>query len=137
LKPQKFDRHETDDLFAWSKLRSQYLAEANASSAQTVLVSNPGWWAGTGWYWNPWYSTWSFMPGTGYLYNPWGFGFYSPSYWRYYNPPIYYSRPSRVWTGGNSVRGTMPGRGMASRPAPARPAPAPVGGSGVHFGRRR
>jgi len=83
LKPQKFDRNQTDDLYAWSKLRSQYLAEANASSVQTVIVNNPGWWGGTGWYWNPWYSTWSFVPGTGYLYNPWGFGFYSPSYWRY------------------------------------------------------
>jgi len=131
LKPQKFDRNETDDLYAWSKLRSQYVAEANASSAQTVIVSNPSWWAGTGWYWNPWFNTWAFVPATGYFYNPWGFGFYSPSYWRYYNPPIYYGRPSRVFAGGG-VRAIPSGRGMVSRPA-ARP--APVGGSGVRFGR--
>jgi len=133
LKPQKFDRKETDDLYAWSKLRSQYLAEANASSAQTVIVNNPGWWAGTGWYWNPWYNTWSFMPGSGYLYNPWGFGFYSPSYWAY-NPPIYYARPSRVWTGGGMVTRPLPSRRTIARPAaPA----APVGGSGIRFGGRR
>ena len=42
LKPQKFDRNQTDDLYAWSKLRSQYLAEANASSAQTVIVEQSG-----------------------------------------------------------------------------------------------
>jgi len=134
LKPQKFDRNQTDDLYAWSKLRSQYLAEANASSAQTVIAGNPGWWAGTGWYWNPWYSTWSFMPGSGYLYNPWGFGFYSPSYWGSYGPQVYYSRPSRVWVGGGGVRRSFPSRGMVTRPAPA---PAPAGGSGIRFGSRR
>jgi hypothetical protein len=141
LKPQKFDRHETDDLYAWSKLRSQYLADANASSAQTIVGNNPGWWAGTGWYWNPWYSTWSFIPGSGYLYNPWGFGFYSPSYWGYYGPTIYYSRPSRVWVGrGGGVPRSFPSRGMVTRPSgsiAARPAPAPVGGSGIRFGSGR
>jgi hypothetical protein len=137
LKPQKFDRNQTDDLYAWSKLRSQYLADANASSAQTVIVSNPSWWGGTGWYWNPWYNTWAFVPATGYLYNPWGFGFFSPAYLGYYNPPIYYARPSRVWAGrgvrAGSVRGSLPSRGTMARPM-ARPA-APVGGSGVRFGR--
>jgi hypothetical protein len=119
LKAQKFDRKQTDDLYAWSKLRSQYLAEANASSAQTVIVNNPGWWAGTGWYWNPWYSTWSFLPGTGYLYNPWGFGFYSPSYWQY-NPPVYITRPSGVWRGGSVGRAAPVWRGgSVGRSAPA------------------
>ena len=129
LKPQKFDRNESDDLMAWSKLRSQYLADANAASAQTVVVNNPGWWAGTGWYWNPWYSTWAFLPGSGFLYNPWGFGFYSPSYF-YYNPPLYYGGVGRVWTGG--VRGPRGGGAVG-----ARPNPAPVGGSGVGFGAAR
>jgi hypothetical protein len=129
LKPQKFNRNESDDLMAWSKLRSQYLADANAASAQTVVVDNPGWWAGTGWYWNPWYSTWAFLPGSGFLYNPWGFGFYSPSYF-YYNPPLYYGGVGRVWTGG--VRGPRGGGAVG-----ARPAPAPVGGSGVGFGAAR
>jgi hypothetical protein len=144
LKPQKFDRKETDELYAWSKLRSEYLAEANASSAQTVVVNNPGWWAGTGWYWNPWYSTWAFLPGSGFLYNPWGFGFYSPAYF-YYNPPIYYyPRPGVAWrTGGRPVAGGRVGRpsaiprsaAPAARPAPAmRPAPA---GGGVRFGAGR
>jgi hypothetical protein len=126
LKPQKFDRNQTDDLMSWSKLRSQYMAEANAASAQTVVVDNPGWWAGTGWYWNPWYSTWAFVPGNGFLYNPWGYGFYSPTYF-YYNPPLYYY-PNRIWTGG----GVRTGRGAGA--VGVRPAPAPVGGSGVGFG---
>ncbi len=130
LKPQKFDRDETDDLMAWSKLRSEYLAEANASSVRTVVTSSPSWFAGTGWYWNPWYGTWSFIPGAGFYDNPWGFGFYSPRYW-VYNPPVYYY-----------PRWRAPGRviGPVVRP-PSRPvgriAPAPVGGNSVRFGRGR
>ncbi len=87
LESQKFDRNQTDALYSWSKLRSQYEAQANASAARMVVVNGyPGWWAGTGWYWNPYYSSWAFIPGTGYLYNPWGFGFYSPAFW-YYGAP--------------------------------------------------
>lgn len=126
VKPEKFDRKENDSLMAWSKLRSQYVAEANAASVQTIVVDNPGWWGGTGWYWNPWYSTWAFVPGSGYLYNPWGFGFYSPSYY-YMNPPLYYySRPVPVFGGARPIHGVGTGR-----PVPA----APVGGSSVGFGR--
>jgi hypothetical protein len=158
LKPQKFDRHENDSLMQWSKLRSEYVAEANAASAQTIVVDNPGWFAGTGWYWNPWYSTWAFVPGSGYFGNPWGVGFYSPAYF-YANPPLYYyQRPVRVFGGARPVRGAMPGRvGVApvggsgvgfpaARPAapmaaPAAPRPAPMGGGAgaIHFGggRRR
>jgi hypothetical protein len=136
LKPVKFDRKETDELMDWSKLRSQYLAEANASSVQTVVVNNPSWWTGTGWYWNPWYGTWSFVPATGFYSNPWGFGFYSPRYY-IYNPPVYhYPRPT--WRG-PAIRGPVVGPRV--RP-PARPGgrvapgrPAPVGGNSVHFGR--
>jgi hypothetical protein len=156
LKPQKFDKNETDDLMAWSKLRSEYLAQANASSVQTVVVNNPSWWAGTGWYWNPWYSTWAFIPGTGFYDNPWGFGFYSPGYWAWNPPMYYYSRPVVVGRPGGVVsRPSVPaqrsggrtwapvGRGAAppvarpSAPPPAAPAarPAPMGGGRVTFGR--
>jgi hypothetical protein len=122
LKPQKFDRKQTDSLYEWSKLRSGYLAEANMASAQMVVVNNyPGWWGGTGWYWNPWYSTWAFVPGGGFLTSPFGFGFYSPAYW-YYNAPAFYA-PGRVWV--RRPVGTGFHRGVAARPA------APVGGSGV------
>jgi hypothetical protein len=80
LKSQKFDRKDTGELYAWSRLRSQYMAEANASSAQMIYVDNPWWWYGTGWYWNPWYASWAFVPGAGFLYSPFGFGFYAPVY---------------------------------------------------------
>jgi hypothetical protein len=155
VKPQKFDRNESDDLMAWSKLRSQYIAEANEASVRSIVVDNPSWYGGTGWYWNPWYSTWAFVPGSGYLYNPWGFGFYSPAYY-YANPPLYYYNPVPVFRGGAHPihgRGVVPGRpaGFGARPAApsapiARPAapvvrPAPMGGGAgaITFGggRRR
>jgi len=130
LKPQKFDRRQSDPLMAWSKVRSEYLADANAATARTVVVSNPGWWGGTGWYWNPYFDTWAFVPGSGYLYNPWGVGFYSPTYW-YYNPPLYYyPRVGRVWTGGSGA-GRIPRGPLGNGPTVA---PAPAGGSGLRFG---
>ena len=146
LKPRKFDRERTDQLYAWSKVRSGYLAEANLSSAQVVVADNPAWWAGTGWYWNPWYDTWAFVPGAGYLYSPFGYGFYSPAYW-YYNPPLYYYG-GRPWRGGGFRRGVIAGRAAPaggsglrfSAPAGrgiAAPAPsmhAPAMGGGMHFG---
>ena len=107
VKPRKFDRDQTDDLYAWSKLRSSYVAEANASSAQTIVVNSPGWFAGTGWYWNPWFDSWAFVPGAGYIYSPFGFGFYSPSY-LYAYAPLY---PDYGYYGGfghHVYRGRLP-----------------------------
>ena len=152
-KAQKFDRDQTDDLYAWSKLRSSYVAEANASSAQTIVVNSPGWYAGTGWYWNPWYESWAFVPGAGFIDGPFGFGFYSPAYWYAY-APIYsgITAASAVFTADGSpytgaadfvawllqaggrarIGGTMPHFGGASRMAAPR-----MGGGGMRGGGRR
>jgi hypothetical protein len=83
LKSKGFDKKqyaESDDLYRWSSLRSDYLSEANVNTAQTYNVD--GWygggWFGSGWYWSPWFSTYTFVPAAGYFYNPFGWGFYSP-----------------------------------------------------------
>ncbi len=99
LKARNFNRKAPDELYAWSKLRSEYMAEANASSAQMIYVDNPWWWYGTGWYWNPWFDSWAFVPGGGFFYSPFGFGFYSPVYLGAYG-----------FRGGYGYRG-LPGRG--------------------------
>lgn len=83
-KPHDFDIRQEGDLYAWSRLRSQYMAEANGYSAQTIMAYAPGWWYGTGWYWNPYFDTWAFVPGAGFLYSPFGWGFYSPAYIGFY-----------------------------------------------------
>jgi hypothetical protein len=82
LKATHFDTkvaESQDQLYAWSRLRSEYDAEAAMQSARTVVVDGPGWW-GPGWYWNPWWGMYSFLPGSGILYSPFGWPYYSPGF---------------------------------------------------------
>jgi hypothetical protein len=87
LKANKFDRKVTDDLYAWSNLRSEYAAEASYASAKDIYANSYNGWT-NGWMWNPYYSSWAFIPGNSFLYDPFGWGFYSPRYIGY--APIYY-----------------------------------------------
>jgi hypothetical protein len=124
LKSKKFDMNGSeDDLYAWSKLRSGYLAEANASSARTIVVNNG--WYGPGWYWNPWFSAYTFMPGYGFAYSPFGWGFGYP--WAYggFYRPVYLRAP--VVVGQRSV-GAIHGFSRAPSVGPS------TGISGFHGG---
>jgi hypothetical protein len=77
FKTHGFDKKAFEgDLYNWSSLRSSYLAEANIGQAR-AYVNGPGFW-GAGWYWNPWYSAYTFIPADGFFYDPFGWGFYSP-----------------------------------------------------------
>jgi hypothetical protein len=89
LKTQKFDKKsfETTDLYRWTSLRSSYLAEANADAARTYIVGGAGWF-GNGWYWDPWFSAYTFIPGDGIFYSPFGWGFYSPGF--VYGAPYFF-----------------------------------------------
>ncbi|HEY7386878.1 MAG TPA: hypothetical protein VH640_00075 [Bryobacteraceae bacterium] len=131
LKPQKFDTKQTGELYAWSKLRSEYMAQASVASAQTIYVNNPSWWYGTGWYWNPWFGSWAFVPGAGYFYGPFGFGFFAPPVVFAYSPVIHYG-PYRGFAPPH--RGFGYHGGFRVAPGPSFHAAAPMGG-GVHFGR--
>jgi hypothetical protein len=94
LASRKFDKDATerqDTLYAWSKLRSEYLSEASASSAHTYIVD--GGWYGSGWYWNPWYRTYAWLPGSPYFYSPFGLPYYSPWAFGFYGPGYYGVRP--------------------------------------------
>lgn len=81
LKTQKFDAmaYENGDLFRWSSLRSAYLAEANVNLGQLYAANEWGGWAGTDWYWDPYFDAYTFLPGDGIFYSPFGWGFYSPA----------------------------------------------------------
>jgi hypothetical protein len=78
VKPADFvARGIGDDLYNWSSLRSEYLAEGNNQIAgQYAGVSgfNPGW------YWNPYMLDYTFI-GMGPYWSPFGFGFYPPWGW--------------------------------------------------------
>ncbi len=70
-----------DPLYAWSNLRSEYAAEASMQSARSVFVGGGSYWDGPGWYWNPYWDMYGFLPGDGIWYSPFGWPFYSP--WAY------------------------------------------------------
>jgi hypothetical protein len=91
LKAEKFDKNDyADDFYRWGSLRASYLAEANVDAARTYAGGN-GWsptlWGGAGWYWNPWYASYTFIPGDGIFYDPFGWGFYSP--WLAFGAPYF------------------------------------------------
>lgn len=65
-----------DDFYRWSSLRSSYLAEANVDAAR-MYVNGSGWY-GQGWYWDPYFSAYTWIPGDGMFWSPFGWGFYSP-----------------------------------------------------------
>ncbi len=98
LQTASFDRKAEDELYRWSDVRASYEAEANAASAQTVYV-NGGWGMGygPGWFWNPYFSTYAWLPGDGYFMSPFGYPFFSPSY-------VIYA--PRFYGGGHFVPGT-------------------------------
>src|SRR5579883_1028190 len=55
LKTGDFNLKQTassDNLYAWSKLRADYMAQANMSAAEQYYAGGPGWY-GAGWYWDP------------------------------------------------------------------------------------
>ncbi len=67
-----------DPLYAWSNLRSEYEAEASMQSARNIFVAGGPNWYGPGWYWNPYWDMYGFIPGDGIWYSPFGWPFYSP-----------------------------------------------------------
>jgi hypothetical protein len=87
LKSHGFEKHlaEADPLYVWSSARSEQEAEANAAVARNVEVY--GGWYGPGWYWDPYWAGYAFLPGSGFLYSPFGWGFYSPGF--VYAAPYY------------------------------------------------
>ncbi len=78
-KSRDFDKKaaESDDLYAWSSLRADYLGQANASLLQAGYYGADYY---PGWGWDPYLTAYTWFPADGYLYSPFGFGFYSPAF---------------------------------------------------------
>ncbi len=81
---------QAQPLYVWSEARSRSESQANVAIAQNVAAY--GGWYGAGWYWDPYWSTYAFLPGAGFLYSPFGWGFYSPAFIGYYGAPFGYGR---------------------------------------------
>lgn len=104
----KFDTDDTDYLHRWSRRRSEYVAMANRSSAREAS-SFMGAWGGrtSGWYFNPYFGTYTFMPMFATVGSPFGFMYYTPfTIYRAYERPVYGG-------GGGGIGG---GRGGSSGP---------------------
>lgn len=113
----KFDRKtQQDQLYAWSNLRSEYEAQASAQSAQNIFVGGGPAWYGAGWYWNPYFDMYGFLPGDGMLYSPFGWPFYSPAFAYYYAPGYFggsFARGGFVGHRGFAGAGRVPSSGFA------------------------
>lgn len=87
LKARGFDKKKDEDAFyRWSSLRSSYLAEANADAARGFANGSYGaaFYGGypynPGWFWDPYFDAYTWLPWDGYFFSPFGFGFYSPGF---------------------------------------------------------
>jgi hypothetical protein len=109
LKKQNFETKvaEHEPLYVWSRVRSEQQAQANFNAANSLAASA---WSGPGWYWDPYWSSYAFLPYSGF-YSPFGFGFYGyPGIWRGgygygYRGGRYYGHVSGNFRGGGGFHG--------------------------------
>jgi FecR protein len=82
LKTTHFDRKMETELYDWSLMRSQQMAQMAVAASPYVVGYSPYY---AGWYWSPYYSSW--------LWGPWGyglgFGLYGGGFWGGY-PGFYH-----------------------------------------------
>jgi hypothetical protein len=137
-KPQSFsdnDYAKDDTLYSWSKLRADYLGQANQELAESY-AGQSGFYPG--WAWNPGLYAYTWLPGDGLFWSPFGYGFYSPYYiygggFIYPHSGIrsgYVHEPYRrgyINRGGYANRGAFTGHTSAA-------APHGFSGGGMHGG---
>jgi hypothetical protein len=125
LAVHKFDKTVTDALNRWSERRDGYVSMANVAAANTLRTSlySGGNLFMNGWYWNPFFGMYSYVPGLGGMfYSPYGNAFFSPYdvYMAYmpgmYYYPGYYGNYGYSGGYGNAYNST----GYKSVPAPSR-----------------
>jgi hypothetical protein len=77
FKPESFDTHATnDELYNWSSLRSEYLAQANTQIAGEYGYNG----FAPGWYWNSYFDGYTFI-GMDPFWSPFGWGFYGGGFY--------------------------------------------------------
>ena len=148
LKAKKFDRKRTDDLYAWSNVRSEYQAAvsyrmARSANAGTLGAMGYGFGPGrfsSGWYWDNGFSSWGWLPGSGAFSSPFGYGFYSPGLVGYAPvviSPLYGARGYGYRGGHRRLNPpSTTGSGVVSAPVPRRPGGwnGSHGGAGIGMG---
>lgn len=138
---EKFSKDDdTDAFYRWAGRRSGYLALANVSAAHRMYENNIPWQAG-GWYYNPYFGMFTYIPIHGRFTNAWNHSYYSPA--QMYRPQPINPNYGDFSGGMNASRGysgmSSSGRGYsgggyqapatAAAPAPAAPARSADSGS--------
>jgi len=114
----RFDKTETDALNRWSGRRAEYVSMANVAAANSLASSGGGLFS-SGWYFNPFFGMYTFVPGlNGLWYSPYGYRFWSPfDVYQAYLPGYYYVPTyNNAYNGGASA-----GRGPVPVAPPMRP----------------
>jgi hypothetical protein len=124
LAQERFDAKTSgDDLTRWSQERSEAVAVANVSAAKSLRDSGNslfgnGWFSGASmpygsWYYNPYYSMYTYLPMNGMFFNPYGYGFFSP-----YSVYQIYSNPGYFYGGGGGAITQGTPTSSSNRPRP-------------------
>jgi hypothetical protein len=94
----KLDKDKVDSFDVWSFSRAQTLTAANVASLRRNRAMSA--FAG-GWYYDPFYNCYTFMPFRSRFYSPYGFGFFNNFYdCYYYNPYYWYGHRGGGYNGG-------------------------------------
>src|SRR5579883_1104504 len=77
LAESKFDKKEADEFLAWNQQRDGQIAVASVRTSHTLYQNgfSP---MGSGWYYDPFYGMFGFIPYRGYFASPFGYYYYSP-----------------------------------------------------------
>lgn len=83
----KIDPKTEDDLYSWSGHRSYQLALNNRSATQSLIARGTPW-SASGWWFDPTFGMFTFIPYRGIAYSPFGWEFWSPAGLGYYYIPV-------------------------------------------------
>lgn len=139
---EKFNPKDGDSLSNWSQRRGEYISMANVSAAKYVNDSGAGW-GSNGWYYNPYFGMFTYIPMNGMFYSPYGYAYYSPTYaYRVYQAPgNYYGRSGGVNGGSGAGVGragfntASPIHSTTAAPSARAASMGSFGGSGAAMGR--
>jgi hypothetical protein len=118
---------EPDPLYAWSRARSEEVAQASSSAAGNAASYGA---AAPGWYWDPTWNFYGFWPYADSTYSAFGWNFYSPGYFgfAFYGGGGYYgghsgwhwhghSSGGACWHGGSGSHGGSHSQGSGGHSA--------------------
>jgi FecR protein len=120
---EKFNPKDGDELSRWSERRAEYVSMANVSAAKYVSNSGNGL-SNSGWYFNPYFGMFTYIPMNGMFYSPYGYSYFSPyTVYRVYQAPGNYIGGNSGFTGASR---TQP---VAATPAASAPTSVASGGN--------